>query len=80
MAAVETTTIRVRRNTQRRLAREAELAGTSVVEVLDAAADLLEEQRLLAGMDRAYRERGTEIREDAAAWDATLPDGLPDQR
>ncbi len=80
MAATETTTIRVRRSTQRRLAREAELAGKSVVDVLDAAADLLEEQRLLAGMDRAYRELGAEIREEAGAWDATLPDGLTGKR
>ena len=80
MAAIETTTIRVRRSTQRRLAREAELAGKSVVDVLEAATDLLEEQRLLADMDRAYRERGSEIREEAAAWDATLPDGLPGKR
>lgn len=76
MATVETTTIRVRRSTQRRLAREAELAGTSVIEMLDAAADLLEEQRLLGGMDRAYHERGAEIREETGAWEATLPDGL----
>ena len=80
MAAVETTTIRVRRNTQRRLAREAELTGKSVVDVLDAAADLLEEQRLLADMDLTYRTRGADIREESTAWEATLPDGLTDKR
>jgi uncharacterized protein (DUF2384 family) len=80
MAAVETTTIRVRRTTQRRLAQEAERAGTSVVDVLDAAVDLLEEQRLLASMDRSYREHGAEIREEMRAWDATLLDGLTDDR
>jgi hypothetical protein len=80
MAAAETTTIRVRRSTQRRLAREAELTGKSVVDVLDAAADLLEEQRLLADMDRAYRTRGAEIREESTAWEATLSDGLTDER
>jgi hypothetical protein len=79
VATVETTTIRVRRSTQLRLAQEAEIAGTSVVEVLDAAADLLEEQRLLSSMDRAYRERGPEIREEMRAWDATLPDGSAGQ-
>jgi hypothetical protein len=79
MAAVETTTIRVRRSTQRRLAQEAELTGKSVVDVLDIAADLLEEQRLLADMDRAYRTRGAEIREESNAWEATLPDGFPDE-
>jgi hypothetical protein len=76
MAAVETTTIRVRRSTQLRLAREAKLAGKSVVEVLDAATDLLEEQRLLASMDRSYREHGDEIHGEMRSWDATLPDGL----
>jgi hypothetical protein len=78
MAAVETTTIRVRRSTQRRLAEEAELAGTSVVEVLEAAVDLLEEQRLLASMDESYRKYGDEIREEMKVWDATLLDGLAD--
>ena len=80
MAAVETTTIRVRRSTQRKLALEAELAGKSVVEVLDAAAELLEEQRLLASMERSYREHGREVREEMAAWDATLLDGLANKR
>lgn len=79
MAAVETTTIRVRRSTQRRLAEEAELAGTSVVEVLEAAVDLLEEQRLLASMDESYRKHGDEIHEEMKAW-LELPDGWPDDR
>lgn len=77
MAVVETTTIRVRRSTQRRLSKEAELAGTSVIEVLEAAVDLLEEQRLLASMDASYRKHGDEIREEMKAWEA-LPDGWPD--
>jgi uncharacterized protein (DUF1778 family) len=78
MVAVETTTIRVRRTTQRRLAEEAKLAGTSVVEVVEAAVDLLEEQRLLASMDESYRKYGDEIHEEMKAWDSTLLDGLAD--
>jgi len=78
MAAVETTTIRVRRSTQRRLAEEAELAGTSVVEVLEAAVDLLEEQRLLASMDESYRKYGDEIHEEMKAWLEMPLDGLTD--
>jgi len=78
MAVVETTTVRVRRSTQRRLAAEAERAGTSVVEVLEAAVDLLEEQRLLASMDESYRKHGDEIREEMKIWDGTLLDGLTD--
>ena len=80
MAVTETTTVRVRQATQRRLAREAELAGTSVVDVLDAAADLLEEQRLLADMDRAYGARGDAISAESGAWETTLSDGLADKR
>jgi hypothetical protein len=73
MAVVETTTIRVRRSTQQRLAKEAERAGTSVVEVLEAAVDLLEEQRLLASMDESYAKHGDEIHEEMRAWlDAPL--------
>lgn len=77
MAATETTTIRVRRTTQRRLTEEAKLAGTSVVEVLEAAVDLLEEQRLLTSMDESYAKYGDEIHEEMRAWLA-LPDGWPD--
>jgi uncharacterized protein (DUF1778 family) len=78
MASVETTTIRVRRSTQKRLAREAELAGTSVTAVLEAATDLLEEQRLLASMARSHAKYADELRAEMAIWDATLADGLPD--
>jgi uncharacterized protein (DUF1778 family) len=77
MAAVETTTIRARRNTQRRLAREAEIAGKSVIDMLDVAVDLIEEQRLLASMDESYRKHGDEIHEEMKAW-LELPDGWPD--
>jgi len=78
MAVVETTTIRVRRSTQRRLTEEAKLAGTSVVEVLDAAVDLLEERRLLISMDESYRKHGDEIREEMKAWLEMPLDGLTD--
>ncbi len=77
MAVVETTTIRVRRSTHKRLTEEAERARMSVVEMLEAAVDLLEEQRLLASMDESYRRYGDEIREEMKAWEA-LPDGWPD--
>ena len=43
------------------------------------AAEQVKEQRLLASMDRAYREQGPEIREEMRAWDATLLDGLTDE-
>ena len=78
MAAVETTTIRARRSTQRRLVQEAKIAEKSVIDMLDVAVDLLEEQRLLTSMDESYRKHGDEIREEMKAWDATLLDGLAD--
>jgi uncharacterized protein (DUF2384 family) len=68
MAVVETTTIRVRRSTQRRLAKEAELEGISVVEMLEAAVDLWEERRLLDSMDESYAKYGDEIREEMKGW------------
>lgn len=77
MGSVETTTIRVRRSTQQRLAREAELAGKSVTAVLEAATDLLEEQRLLDGMARSHNRHAEALRAEMAIWDGTLADGLP---
>jgi hypothetical protein len=68
MAVVETTTIRVRRSTQLRLAKEAELEGISVVEMLEAAVDLWEERRLLTSMDESYAKHGDEIREEMKGW------------
>jgi hypothetical protein len=78
MATVETTTIRVRRSTQQRLQKEAELAGKSVTEILETAAQVLEEQRLLEGMARSHAEHADAMRAEMAIWDATLADGLPD--
>jgi hypothetical protein len=68
MAVVETTTIRVRRTTQRRLAEEAERAGMSVIEMVDAAVDLWEERQLLDSMDASYRKHGDEIHEEMKDW------------
>jgi hypothetical protein len=78
MAVTETTTIRVKRSTQKRLAEEAGLVGMSVVEMVDAAVDLWEERRLLDSMDESYAKYGDEIREEMKIWDGTLLDGLTD--
>lgn len=78
MASVETTTIRVRRSTHQRLQKEAELAGKSVTQVLEEAAELLEEQRMLASFVRSYEEYGDEIREEMKDWLNLPSDGLPD--
>lgn len=77
MAEIETTTIRVRRSTQQRLAEEARLEGMSVIEMVDAAVDLWEEKRLLDSMVESYRKYGDEIREEMKDW-IGLPDGSPD--
>jgi hypothetical protein len=68
MAEVETTTIRVRRSTQRRLAEEAQREGMSMIEMVDAAVDLWEELRLLDSMDQSYAKYGDEIREEMKDW------------
>jgi uncharacterized protein (DUF1778 family) len=68
MAATETMMIRVRRTTQERLARQAELEGKSLTEMVDAAVDLLEEQELLASMDESYRKHAREIHEEMKTW------------
>jgi uncharacterized protein (DUF1778 family) len=80
VAATETTTIRVRRSTQQRLARQAELEGKSLTEMLDAAVDLLEEQGLLASMDESYAKHGDEIHEEMKAWLEMPLDGPADGR
>ncbi len=79
MAVTETTTIRVRKGTQQRLSKEAELAGMSVIEMVDAAVDLWEERRLLDSMDESYAKHGGEIHEEMRIWDGTLLDGLRDE-
>lgn len=79
MAVTETTTIRVRKGTQQRLAKEAELAGMSVIEMVDAAVDLWEERRLIDSMDEFYAKHGDEIHEEMKIWDSTLLDGLRDE-
>ena len=77
MAEVETTTIRVRRSTQRRLTEGARLEGMSVIEMVDAAVDLWEERRLLASMDESYAKYGDEIHAEMKDW-LEMPDGWPD--
>jgi len=67
----------VRQSTRQRLAEEAREAGMSVIEMVDAAVELWEEQRLLASMDESYVKHGDEIREEMKDW-LEMPDGWPD--
>jgi uncharacterized protein (DUF1778 family) len=80
MAVTETMMIRVRRSTQERLARQAELEGKSLTDMFDAAVDLLEEQELLASMDESYRKHGDEIHEEMKAWLEMPLDGPANER
>lgn len=68
MVVTETTTIRVRQSTRQRLAEEAQKAGMSVIEMVDAAVDLWEERRLLDSMVESYEKHGDEIREEMKDW------------
>ena len=49
----------------------------SVIEMVDAAVDLWEEQRLLDSMDESYRKYGDEIHEEMKDW-LDFSDGSPD--
>jgi uncharacterized protein (DUF1778 family) len=68
MASVETTTIRVRRSTLQRLQGQAELTGQSVTQVLEEAADMLEEARMLESAERAWA-RYAELPPEVVAGD-----------
>lgn len=73
MASVETTTIRVRRSTHERLQKQAELTGQSVTQVLEEAADMLEEAKVLESTERAWR-RYAELPAETVADDAARDD------
>jgi uncharacterized protein (DUF1778 family) len=73
MASVETTTIRVRRSTHERLQRQAELTGQSVTQVLEEAADMLEETKVLESAERAW-EQMAELSPEIMARDAARDD------
>jgi hypothetical protein len=78
MASVETTTIRVRRSTQLRLQKEAEERGKSVTELLEIAADVLYEQRVLESAERSWEKHGTAMREEMKDWLDMPGPPLPD--
>jgi uncharacterized protein (DUF1778 family) len=73
MARVETTTIRVRRDTHERLQRQAEITGQSVTQVLAEAADLLEEAKLLEGAEESWKQMA-EMPAEVFALDGSLDD------
>lgn len=70
MASVETTTIRVRRSTHERLQKQAELTGQSVTQVLEEAADLLEEAKLLEAFEEHWLQMAERTPVEVARDDA----------
>jgi hypothetical protein len=78
MASVETTTIRVRRSTKERLQVEAESRDKSVTELLEMAADVLYEQRILEGAVRSWEKHGPAMREEMKDWLEMPGPPLPD--
>jgi hypothetical protein len=78
MASVETTTIRVRRSTQKRLQEEAEQRGKSVTELLDIAAQALYEERVLESAERSWEKHGPAMHEEMKDWLEMPGPPLPD--
>lgn len=74
MASVETTTIRVRRSTHERLRKVAELSGKSVTQLLEQAADVLEEDQILRSAERDWDWWYVELSPEARARYEALDD------
>lgn len=66
MARAETTTIRVRRDTHERLQLQAEITGQSVTQVLEEAADLLEEAKVLEAFEDHWKRMTERTPEEVA--------------
>ncbi len=73
MASVETTTIRVRRSTHKRLQEEAQRQGKSVTELLEEAADIFEERSMLYSAEQAWAKMAGAPAEEFAL-DGSLSD------
>lgn len=77
-----TTTIRVSRQTHKKLNDLARQSGHSAQEVVDAALELYRRQQLLYATNEAYATLAEEpaawdeLTAERDAWDATLADGL----
>ncbi len=77
-----TTTIRVSRQTHKKLNELVRVSGRSMQEVVDAALELYRREQLLEATNRAYGalreapEAWGDLEGERAGWDATLGDGL----
>lgn len=78
----ETTTIRVSRQTHKKLSQLARTSGQSTQEVVERALELYRREQLLEATNRAYAvlretpEAWNELTAERNEWDATLNDGL----
>lgn len=70
MAKAETTTIRVRRSTHERLQLQAEITGQSVTQVLEEAAGMLEEAKLLEAAEDHWKRMAERTPEEVARDEA----------
>jgi len=79
---MSTTTIRVSARTHDMLRELARTAGASMQEVVERAVEQYRRQRLLAATNAAYAALQADpaalraLKEEQAAWDVTLTDGL----
>jgi predicted transcriptional regulator len=79
---MSTTTIRVSVETHNTLRELAQAIGAPMQEILEQAVEQYRRQRLLAATNAAYAALRADpaawqqIKEEQAAWDATLADGL----
>lgn len=79
-----TTTIRVSRQTHKKLNELARASGRSAQEVVDAALELYRRERMLYATNEAYAtlreqpEAWGALEAERREWDATLDDGLAD--
>ena len=82
MSTVSTTTIRVSVKTHNTLRDLARTIGAPMQEILEQAVEQYRRQRLLAATNAAYAalradpEAWQALKEERAAWDVTLADGL----
>lgn len=62
------------------LAQESALTGTTKTDVVLEALSGLKQARLQESLTAGYQECGAWIAREATEWDATLADGLEDER
>jgi hypothetical protein len=75
---VSGTTVRIRRETREALRELEDRTGERATELLARAVDQFRRSLILAETNAAYSRLAESDRDELAAWDATLGDGLED--